>query len=43
MRGRFLASRSSTIVLGFAVVSATATLAAAAPPANINITAMAGN
>ncbi|HEY8776696.1 MAG TPA: sialidase family protein [Gaiellaceae bacterium] len=43
MRGRFLASRSSTIVLGFAVVLATATLAAAAPPANINITAMAGN
>src|SRR5213083_2201885 len=43
MRGRFLASTSSTIVLGFALALATATLAAAAPPSNINVTAMPGN
>ena len=43
MRGRFLASTSSTIVLGFAVALATATLAAAAPPSNVNVTAMPGN
>jgi hypothetical protein len=43
MRGRFLASRSSTIVLGFAIALATATLAAAAPPSNLNVTAMPGN
>jgi hypothetical protein len=43
MRGRFLASRSSTIVLGFAVALATAALAAAAPPSNLNVTAMPGN
>ena len=43
MRGRFLASTSSTIVLGFAVALATATLAAAAPPSNFNVTAMPGN
>src|SRR2546430_17580496 len=43
MRGQFLASTSSTIVLGFAVALATATLAAAAPPSNFNVTAMPGN
>src|SRR5256886_8160160 len=43
MRGQFLASTSSTIVLGFAVALATATLAAAAPPSNFNVTAMLGN
>src|SRR5436190_228943 len=43
MRGRFLASTSSTIVLGFTVALATATLAAAAPPSNLNVTAMPGN
>jgi hypothetical protein len=43
MRGRFLASTSSTIVLGFALALATATLAAAAPPSNLNVTAMPGN
>jgi BNR/Asp-box repeat len=43
MSGRFLASTSSVIVLGFAVALATATLAAAAPPSNFNVTAMPGN
>src|SRR5256886_15772218 len=43
MRGQFLASTSSTIVLGFAVALATATVAAAAPPSNFNVTAMPGN
>src|SRR5213083_3757773 len=43
MRGRFLASTSSTIVLGFALALATATLAAAAAPSNLNVTAMPGN
>src|SRR5437667_9679555 len=43
MRGRFLISTSSAIVLGFAVALATATLAAAAPPSNFNVTAMPGN
>ena len=43
MRGRFLASTSSTIVLGLALALATATLAAAAPPSNLNVTAMPGN
>src|SRR5437870_2694802 len=43
MRGRFLMSTSSAIVLGFAVALATATLAAAAPPLNFNVTAMPGN
>jgi hypothetical protein len=44
MRGRFLASMSSTIVLGFVVALATATLATAAPPIpNLNVTAMPGN
>src|SRR5437763_9126739 len=43
MRGRFLASTSSTIVLGLALALTTATLAAAAPPSNLNVTAMAGN
>src|SRR5207253_9679546 len=43
MRGRFLMSTSSAIVLGFAVALATATLAAAAPPSNFNVTAMPGN
>jgi hypothetical protein len=42
MSGRFLASTSSAIVL-FAVALATATLAAAAPPSNLNVTAMPGN
>ena len=43
MRGRFLVSTSSTIVLGFALALAMATLAAAAPPSNLNVTAMPGN
>src|SRR5689334_9050781 len=43
MSGRFLASTSSVLVLGFAVALATATLAAAAPPSNIDVTAMPGN
>src|SRR5437763_1734005 len=43
MRGRFLASTSSTIVLGLALALTTATLAAAAPPSNLNVTAMPGN
>lgn len=43
MRVRIIASKSSTIVLGFAVVLATATLAAAAPPSNVDVTAMPGN
>ena len=43
MSGRFLASTSSVIVLGFPVALATATLAAAAPPSNFNVTAMPGN
>src|SRR6476659_7085751 len=43
MRGRFLTSTSSTIVLGVAVALAAATLAAAAPPSNLNVTAMPGN
>jgi hypothetical protein len=43
MSGRFLASTSSVLVLGFAVALATATLAAAAPPSNFNVTAMPGN
>src|SRR5437016_12268621 len=43
MRSRFLISTSSAIVLGFAVALATATLAAAAPPSNFNVTAMPGN
>jgi len=43
MSGRFLASTSSVIVLGFAVALATATLAAAAPPSNFNVTAMPDN
>ena len=43
MRGRFLASTSSTIMLGFALALGTATLAAAAPPSNVNVTAMPGN
>jgi len=43
MRGRFLASTSSMIVLGFALALATATLAAAAAPSNLNVTAMPGN
>ena len=43
MSGRFLASTSSVLVLGFAIALATATLAAAAPPSNFNVTAMPGN
>jgi len=43
MRGRFLVSTSSTIVLGLALALAIATLAAAAPPSNLNVTAMPGN
>jgi hypothetical protein len=43
MRSRSLVSKSSTLVLGFAVVLATAALAAAAPPSNFNVTAMPGN
>src|SRR5438093_597111 len=44
MRGRFLTRTSSTIVLALASVLITATLAAAAgPPPNLNVTAMAGN
>src|SRR5437016_6449856 len=43
MRSRFLISTSSAIVLGFAVALATATLAAAAPIPNFNVTAMPGN
>jgi hypothetical protein len=44
MSGRFLASTSFTIVLGFAVALATATLAAAAPSIpNFDVTAMPGN
>jgi hypothetical protein len=43
MSGRFLASTSFAIVLGLAVALATATLAAAAPPSNFNVTAMPGN
>jgi hypothetical protein len=43
MSGRFLSPMSSAIVVGFAVALATATLAAAAPPSNLNATAMPGN
>jgi hypothetical protein len=43
MSGRFLASTSFAIVVGLAVALATATLAAAAPPSNFNVTAMPGN
>ena len=44
MRGRFLATSSSTIVLALAAALATATLAAAAAPIpNFNVTAMPGN
>src|SRR6476659_45068 len=43
MSGRFLSHTSSAIVVGFAVALATATLAAAAPPSNLNVTAMPGN
>jgi hypothetical protein len=43
MSGRFHASTSFAIVLGLAVALATATLAAAAPPSNFNVTAMPGN
>jgi hypothetical protein len=44
MRGRFLTRTSSTILLALAGVLMTATLAsAAAPPPNLNVTAMPGN
>src|SRR5213592_5098250 len=44
MRGRFLTRTSSTIVLALAGALMTATLAsAAAPPPNLNVTAMPGN
>jgi hypothetical protein len=45
MRGRFLSRTSSTIMLAFAGVLITATLAAAAAPipTNFNVTAMPGN
>jgi hypothetical protein len=44
MCGRFLARRSSTIMLAFAGALAMATLATAAgPPLNFNVTAMPGN
>jgi hypothetical protein len=43
MRGRFLLSTASTILLGLSVALATAALAAAATPSNLNVTATAGN
>jgi hypothetical protein len=44
MRGRFVPRTASTIILGFAGALATATLGtAAAPPPNLNASAMAGN